>query len=220
MSLCELRLQVLMHRNCGGVLYTKCPKHLNLKAEDYVCTKVDVIGVDNEKLWDHISSKIKRVILIFGVSASMLITCSFSLKGLRTSSSLTEIKAVELMDARKYVNMCKSVCFYIHLSRRHLKARVRHFCPHNSTRRPTGSVDSAKCASRHDTFFCAHHDTHFCARRNTTRALTCTKFVQRSWHNPSIDLHKIVHGSAHNHAHHCLHKIVDFQYLQLSNVHS
>ena len=27
-----------------------CPKHLNLKAEDYVCTKVDVCGVDNEKL--------------------------------------------------------------------------------------------------------------------------------------------------------------------------
>ena len=50
MSLCELCLQVLMLRNCGGVLYTKCPKHLNLKAEDYVCTKVDVCGVNNEKL--------------------------------------------------------------------------------------------------------------------------------------------------------------------------
>ena len=33
----------------AGFLYTKCPKHLNLKAEDYVCRKVDVIGVDNEK---------------------------------------------------------------------------------------------------------------------------------------------------------------------------
>ena len=40
------------------------------------------------------------------------------MKGLRTSSSLTEIKAVELTDARRYVNMCKSVCFYIRLLRR------------------------------------------------------------------------------------------------------
>ena len=32
--LCKLHLQVLTHRNCGGVLYIKCPKHLNLKAED------------------------------------------------------------------------------------------------------------------------------------------------------------------------------------------
>ena len=53
----------------------------------------------------------------------------------------------------------------------HLKTGLRHFCPHNSTRRPTGSVDSAKCASHHDTFFCAHHNTHFCAHRDTTQAL-------------------------------------------------
>ena len=33
-----------------AVVVRTCPKHLNLKAEDYVCTKVDVIGVDNEKL--------------------------------------------------------------------------------------------------------------------------------------------------------------------------
>ena len=46
----------------------------------------------------------------------------------------------------------------------HLKARLRHFCPHNSTRRPTGSVDSAKCALRHDTTFCAHRTTHIFAR--------------------------------------------------------
>ena len=49
-SLCELRLQVLMLRNCGGDLCTKCPKHLNLKAEDCVCTKVDMKCVDNGKL--------------------------------------------------------------------------------------------------------------------------------------------------------------------------
>ena len=48
--LCELCLQVLMLCNCGEVLYTKCPKHLNLKAEDYVCTKVDVECVNNGKL--------------------------------------------------------------------------------------------------------------------------------------------------------------------------
>ena len=50
MSLCELCLQVLMHHNCGGGLYTKCPKHLNLKAEDLRMYEVDVVGVDNEKL--------------------------------------------------------------------------------------------------------------------------------------------------------------------------
>ena len=33
------------------------------------------------------------------------------LEGLHTSSSLTEIKAVELTNARRHVNMCKSVCF-------------------------------------------------------------------------------------------------------------
>ena len=43
----------------------------------------------------------------------MLITCSFSWYQL-----YEEIKAVELTDARRYVNMCKSVCFYICLSRR------------------------------------------------------------------------------------------------------
>ena len=46
----------------------------------------------------------------------MLMTCSSSLgtgylfgyETLRTSSSLTEIKAVELTDARRWVNMCLS----------------------------------------------------------------------------------------------------------------
>ena len=38
------------------------------------------------------------------------------MKGLRTSSSLTEIEAVELTDARRYVNMCQLVCIYIRLS--------------------------------------------------------------------------------------------------------
>ena len=39
-------------RKAGATVYglATCPKHLNLKAEDYVCTKEDVIGVDNEKL--------------------------------------------------------------------------------------------------------------------------------------------------------------------------
>ena len=49
-SLCKLRLQALMLLDCGGVLYTKCPKHLNLKAEDYGCTEVDVMCVNNRKL--------------------------------------------------------------------------------------------------------------------------------------------------------------------------
>jgi len=34
----------------GGIRIGDCPKHLNLKAEDYVCTKVDVKCVDNWKL--------------------------------------------------------------------------------------------------------------------------------------------------------------------------
>ena len=34
----------------GVALTTYCPKHLNLKAEDYVCTKVDMKCVDNGKL--------------------------------------------------------------------------------------------------------------------------------------------------------------------------
>ena len=38
-----------------------CPKHLNLKAEDYVCSKVDVECVDNGKLWELISRRLKRV---------------------------------------------------------------------------------------------------------------------------------------------------------------
>ena len=93
----------------------------------------------------------------------------------------------------------------------HLKAHLRHFCRHNSTRRPTQAGESTKCFSRHDTIFCAHPDTHFariatqlehrlaqnlCRGRDTTRASTCTKNVQRSRHNSRIDLHKIVHGSA------------------------
>ena len=39
-------------------------------------------------------------------------------RSLRTSFCLTEIRAVELTFARRYVNMCKSVCFYIRLLRR------------------------------------------------------------------------------------------------------
>ena len=52
----------------------------------------------------------------------MLITCSFSWYQLYEGSTYefqpNQIKAVELRDARMYVNMCKSVCFYIRLLRR------------------------------------------------------------------------------------------------------
>ena len=46
----------------------------------------------------------------------------------RTSSNPTEIRAVELTDARRYVNMCKSVCFYIRLSRRILHRNSMGLC--------------------------------------------------------------------------------------------
>ena len=44
------RLQVLMLRDCGRVLYTKCPKHLNLKAEDLRMYEGRCGDVDKEKL--------------------------------------------------------------------------------------------------------------------------------------------------------------------------
>ena len=70
-----------------------------------------------------ISSKLKRVssdnlnkcVYVDYVFLLLALSC---LRGLCTSSSLTKIKAVELTNARRYVNMCKSVCFYIRLSRR------------------------------------------------------------------------------------------------------
>ena len=53
---------------------------------------------------------------------------TFGMGSLRTGSSLTEIKAVELTDARRYVNMCKSVCLYIRLSRRVLHRNSMGLC--------------------------------------------------------------------------------------------
>ena len=99
------------------------------------------------------------------------------------------------------------------LTARYLKACLQHFCRHNSTRRPTQEGESTKCFSRHDTIFCEHPDTHFCAHRDTTRASTCTKNVQRSQHNLSIDLHKIVHGSTHNHTDHNMPKSTIFTHI-------
>jgi len=111
---------------------------------------------------------------------------------------------------------------------RHLKARLRHFCCHNSTRRLTQVGESTKCASRHDSFFCAHHDTHFskhhdttralCAQNmcrgcDTTRALTCTKLWRSRDTTGALTCTKLCMGPNQQPQHHRLHKIVNIQYL-------
>ena len=110
-------------------------------------------GVDKEKLWVLTSSKVKWMISIFGVNRFHVDYVFSSLGTLwygkstygfqpnrdkgswtdgckkpRTSSNPTEIKAVELTDARRYVNMCKSVCFYIRLSHRILHRNSMGWC--------------------------------------------------------------------------------------------
>ena len=90
-------------------------------------------GVDNEKLWVLTSSKVKWMISMFGVKCFhvdyvFILFWYLWYEKLRTGSSLTEIKAVELTDARRYVNMCKPVCFYIRSSRRILNRNSMGLC--------------------------------------------------------------------------------------------
>ena len=109
---------VAIARWCAAI----CPKHLNLKAEACDCTKVDVMCVDNWKLWGLISKKLKRMksdnlsnVHSWRLRVPSLGTCyeepTYEFQPNRENGHWTD-------KCKNYVNMCQPVCVCIRLSRR------------------------------------------------------------------------------------------------------